>query len=291
MSLSPVSLGLVLTAALCHACWNLALKRIGQPRLGFIGMMSIAEALMWLPLALLFIEPTVLLSATALIAMGGSAALHIVYFWLLTSAYGRGDLGVAYPIARATGPLLTAVFAVLVLGERPTMTELLGALGIVLGSAVVGLSTAKSLRSQDWGRSITLALLCGLTIAAYTVWDQQAVKAWALPVIGFYWGQLLIRAAMCLPWMIRDRVHLGGWIQRDWRWILLIAVLSPLAYQLVLYAMTMAPLSLVAPLRETSILFAVMLGALVLKETDLRRRLFGALLMLVGLALVTLARV
>jgi drug/metabolite transporter (DMT)-like permease len=287
MNLSPLALSLVLAAALCHACWNLALKRIGQPRLGFIGLMSVVETLIWLPLALVVLDPSIFLSPLAWLAMFGSAALHIVYFWLLTSAYGRGDLGVAYPIARATGPLLSAIFAILILGERPSPIELIGALAIIAGSLVVGFSTAKSMRSADWSKSIGLALLCGLTITAYTVWDQQSVKAWALPVVGFYWGQLLVRAALCTPWMVRDRHLMVGWVQRDWRWILVIGVLSPLAYQMVLYAMTMAPLSLVAPLRESSILFAIVLGAIFLGETDLRRRLSGALLMLAGLTIIT----
>ncbi len=193
----------------------------------------------------------------------------------------------AYPIARATGPLLSAIFAILILGERPSPIELLGALAIIAGSLVVGFSTAKPMRSTNWSQGIGLALLCGLTIAAYTVWDQQSVKAWALPVVGFYWGQLLVRAALCTPWMIRDRYLMAGWVRRDWRWILVIGVLSPLAYQMVLYAMTLAPLSLVAPLRESSILFAIVLGALFLGETDLRRRLLGALLMLAGLTIIT----
>jgi drug/metabolite transporter (DMT)-like permease len=287
MNLSPLALGLVLTAALCHACWNLALKRIGQPRLGFIGLMSVVETLIWLPLALLVVDTAIFLSPLAWLAMCGSAALHIVYFWLLTSAYGRGDLGVAYPIARATGPLLSAIFAILILGERPSPIELLGALAIIAGSLVVGFSTAKSMRSTNWSKGIGLALLCGLTIAAYTVWDRQSVRAWAMPVVGFYWGQLLVRAALCTPWMISDRRLMAGWVRQDWRWILLIGVLSPLAYQMVLYAMTLAPLSLVAPLRESSILFAIVLGALFLGETDLRRRLLGALLMLAGLTIIT----
>lgn len=148
----------------------------------------------------------------------------------------------------------------------------MGALAIIAGSLTVGFSTTKSMRSANWSKGIGLALLCGLTIAAYTIWDQQSVKAWALPVVGFYWGQLLVRAALCMPWMIRDRRLMAGWVQRDWRWILVIGVLSPLAYQMILYAMTLAPLSLVAPLRESSILFAIVLGALFLGETDFRRR-------------------
>lgn len=164
----------------------------------------------------------------------------------------------------------------------------MGACAIIVGSILIGFSQGRQLSRLDWWRGIRLALLCGTTIAAYTVWDQQAVKHWALPVLAFYWGQLVVRAAVCMPWMIKDRHKLRTDCSRQWKGLLVIAVLSPLAYQLVLLAMTMAPLSLVAPLRETSILFAIILGSLFLKERNTGRRLAGAACMVLGLGLITL---
>lgn len=288
MNLSPLALGLVLTAALCHACWNLLLKKSGSTSLGFVGLLASIETLVWLPVAFFASDLTRVLTPMGLLAIAVSAVLHIAYFWLLTGAYGKSDLGVAYPIARATGPLLSGLFAIVVLMERPRPEEWIGACAIIIGSVLIGFSQGRQLSGTDWWRGIRLALLCGSTIAAYTIWDQQAVKHWELPVLAFYWGQLVVRAALCMPWMVRDGHKLRADFSRQWRGLLGIAVLSPLAYQLVLWAMTMAPLSLVAPLRETSILFAIILGSLFLKERSTGRRLTGAACMVLGLGLITL---
>ena len=288
MSEASLAFTLVLTAALCHAGWNLVLKKSGSTSLGFVGLLASIETLVWLPIALLASDVASVLTPIGLLAIAVSAVLHIAYFWLLTSAYGKSDLGVAYPIARATGPFLAGLFAIVVLMERPRTEEWIGACAIIIGSILIGFSQGRQLSRLDWWRGIRLALLCGTTIAAYTVWDQQAVKNWELPVLAFYWGQLVVRAAMCMPWMLKDRYSLKADFNRQWKGLLVIAVLSPLAYQLVLLAMTMAPLSLVAPLRETSILFAIILGSLFLKERNTDRRLAGAACMVVGLGLMTL---
>lgn len=288
MDLSSPALALVLAAALCHATWNLVLKKTGSTSLGFVGLLASIETLVWLPIAFIASDLSPILTPVGLIAITVSAVLHIAYFWLLTGAYGQSDLGVAYPIARATGPFLSGLFAIIVLMERPRPEEWLGACAIIVGSLLIGFSQGRQLSRADWWRGMRLALLCGTTIAAYTVWDQQAVKNWGLPVLSFYWGQLIIRAALCMPWMIKERHQLGANLRQQWRGLLVIAVLSPLAYQLVLFAMTMAPLSLVAPLRETSILFAILLGSLFLKERNTGRRLLGAGCMVLGLALITL---
>jgi drug/metabolite transporter (DMT)-like permease len=288
MDNTPLAFTLVLAAALCHACWNLLLKKSGSASLGFVGLLASIETLVWLPIAFFASDLTSILTPVGLLAIAVSAMLHIAYFWLLTSAYGKSDLGVAYPIARATGPFLSGLFAIVVLLERPRTEEWIGACAIIVGSILIGFSQGRQLSRLDWWRGIRLALLCGTTIAAYTVWDQQAVKHWALPVLAFYWGQLVVRAALCMPWMIKDRQKLRAECGRQWKGLLVIAVLSPLAYQLVLLAMTMAPLSLVAPLRETSILFAIILGSLFLKERNTGRRLAGAVCMVLGLGLITL---
>jgi drug/metabolite transporter (DMT)-like permease len=288
MSDSSLAFALVLTAALCHAIWNLVLKKAGNSSLGFVGLLASIETLVWLPIAFFASDLAAILTPAGLIAILISAVLHIAYFWLLTGAYGQSDLGVAYPIARATGPFLSGLFAIVVLLERPRPEEWFGACAIIVGSLLIGFSQGRQLSRADWWRGMRLALLCGATIAAYTVWDQQAVKHWGLPVLAFYWGQLVVRAAICMPWVIKDSKRLRSDLAQQWRSLLLIAVFSPLAYQLVLKAMTLAPLSLVAPLRETSILFAILLGSLFLKERNTGRRLLGAGCMVLGLALITL---
>jgi drug/metabolite transporter (DMT)-like permease len=287
MELSSTAVALVLSAALCHALWNLALKKVGNPSIGFVGMIATLETLVWIPAVLLAANLDRILTIKGLLAVTVSALLHIAYFWLLAGAYKKNDLGIAYPIARATGPLLSGIFAIVVLLERPSSTEIFGAITIICGSLFIGLSQGKTIAAESiWG-NVRLAVFCGVAIAAYTVWDQHAVSTWELPVVAFYWGQLLVRAVVCSPWFLRDKNNLGQQFKTHWKSLLAIAILSPLAYQLVLQAMTIAPLSLVAPLRETSILFAIILGSLFLKEQNTGRRMFGAGLMLVGLITLT----
>jgi drug/metabolite transporter (DMT)-like permease len=135
-------------------------------------------------------------------------------------------------------------------------------------------------------QGIGFAVLCGSMIAIYTVLDQQSVTALGVPVMLFYWGSILMRVALTLPSLWIDRRAVCLWARQDLKVLLIVAVLSPLAYMLVLYAMKLAPLSLVAPAREISILLGVIAGAKLLEEGRLVARLGAASLMVVGISLL-----
>jgi len=285
--LPTLALALVLAAAVCHAGWNIALKKAHGNGLSFFALVGIVEILVW-ALPVWWLLPDVRhFDGRWLIAMLGSAIVHIAYFWLLLRAYKSSDLSLAYPLARATGPLLSVLAAIFFLGETPTSAALVGAILIICGSIWIGVSGSKSSAlGPAQLRGIGFALLCGSMIAIYTVWDQQSVTTIGVPVMLFYWGSIVMRVVLTVPALWFDRAAVVTWARQDVKVLLAVGVLSPLAYMLVLFAMTLAPLSLVAPAREISILLGVIAGAKLLQEGQMLSRLGAAGLMVMGITLL-----
>lgn len=279
------ALALVLTSALIHAGWNFLLKKSG----GGPGLITAACLL-----SLAAYAPVVAAAAwlqhyqfspVHLALMCASGIVHTTYFLLLDRAYrSGGDLSIVYPLARATGPLLTILVAVLVLGERPGPTAIAGAV-LVVASALLLTGNPFAWHKSQARQAVGFALLTGFTISLYTIFDKAAVAAWLIPPLVFDWGCNFVRSAALVPFTQR---RWPGAIGRAWReqrrTVVAIALLSPLSYIFVLTAMVFTPVSLVAPAREVSILFAALLGAHFLKEGDLPRRLVAAAGMALGIA-------
>ena len=284
----PVSaLCLVLVAALLHAVWNVAAKKAGGNH-HFVLIGALLIVVLWAPLGIWAAVPV--LAGWGWREWGlvlASGLTHLLYFNVLLKGYRVADLTVVYPVARGSGPLLSALLAVLLLGEALGILGLLGVAGICGGIWLIagGPSLWQKVRSgaaEDaaararvraglaWGAAT------GALIAAYTVIDGYSVKVVLIsPILVDYFGNLL-RIPFMLPACWRDR---SGWApawRSQWRHALVMAVLSPLAYVLVLYAAQMAPLSHVAPAREVSMLFAALIGGRLLGEADRGWRLLGA---------------
>jgi len=283
--LSALALGLVLFAAFVHASWNFLLKRSG----GGPGVVTAASAIslvIYLPITGVAVwVQDYRFHPIHLALMLVSGAIHGAYFLLLDRAYrSSGDLSIVYPLARASGPLITIVVAIAVLGERPGPLALAGA--VLIGASAILLAGNPLSWHRGSGRhAIGFAILTGCTIAGYTVWDKASVAGWLLPPLLYDWGCNAFRAALLVPWT-RARAPGAAW--RAWReqrgTVLAIAVMSPLAYILVLTAMVFTPVSLVAPAREVSILFAALMGAHLLREGDATRRLVAAAGMALGIS-------
>ena len=277
------ALALVITAAILHASWNYLLKKCGGG-IGVLALSAIVATTALTPFSLyLIFANDVDFTPLNLVAIVGGGVLHLIYFLLLDRAYrSGGDLSVVYPLARATGPLLTIIVATLIFGERMSALALGGAVLIGISALLLTGNPAK-LFSKNAGAGVGFALLCGCMIASYTVWDKQAVAVLLIPPVVFDWGANLSRIAMLTPLAMRRE---PGAISRAWnehrKTVIAIGVLSPLSYILVLTAMVFTPVSYVAPARELSILFAALLGAHVLKEGDAARRTIAALGMVLG---------
>ena len=285
----PLSaLALILIAAFCHATWNLILKRSRGGGILFFWLVAWIESLVYAPVAVFFFfQLGYTPDARAIVMMLGSALIHVAYFVFLDRGYRTGDLSVVYPLARASGPLLTIVAAIFFLGEQPAPVALGGAL--MIGTGAVLLSGNPLDMFKRGGQGIGFALATGAMIAIYTVWDRQAVVAFLIPPVIFYWGSIVLRLAVTTPVALRHMEAVKALWASDRRAIFMVAVLSPLSYCLALFAMKMAPLSYVAPARETSILIAALYGTHFLKEGDVARRLSAAALMVLGLTGIALA--
>ena len=284
--MTGLALGLVLASAFVHASWNFLLKKSGGGA-GLITAASVASLAIYAPIAAaaLWIQGGYPFQPVHLAMMAGSGLIHTAYFLLLDRAYrSGGDLSIVYPLARATGPLLTIVVAIALLGERPGPVALAGA--VLIGvSALVLTGNPFAWHRSDARHAVGFALLTGCTIAVYTVWDKTSVAAFLIPPLLYDWGTNAFRVMVLLPIARRQA---PGAIARAWNerrgTVVAIALLSPLGYILVLIAMVFTPVSLVAPAREVSILFAALMGAHLLREGDLARRVVAAAGMALGIA-------
>ena len=279
--MTPAALGLVLGAAFIHATWNLLAKRVGGGP-AFVWLFGSVSSLLYAPLAaavVFVVRPHI--GAMQLIFIVGTAVLHLVYFLMLQGGYRLGDLSLVYPLARGTGPMLSSAAAIVFFGERPTPLAIAGTLLVGMGIFLLAGNPA-ALRGAGARRAVGFAVLTGATIAAYTLWDKRAVSVLGIPPVLLDWGSNLGRTVLVAPVALARfdavravwRAHRGE--------VILVALLTPMAYILVLTALVFTPVSYVAPAREISILVGTAMGARLLAEGDARRRMFAAGAMVLG---------
>ena len=283
---------LVVIAALLHATWNLAAKQAGASGLVFIWWVSSLSVLMWAAPALaLYGESIAWLPVEVWYAVAASSAIHVLYFAALLQAYRVADLSVVYPVARGSGPLLAALVALPLLGEQLSLGAAAGLALVVGGTLTIaggdrllrGAGDTASIRGVAWGA------LTGVTIAAYTLNDGYAVRYLGVPPLLYDWLAILGRVVLLAPfaWMARER--LPEILRANLRIAAVMSLLAPASYILPLWAMTLAPVSRVAPARELSLLVAALFGAKLLGEPDMWRRLAGAGLIACGVAALSLS--
>jgi drug/metabolite transporter (DMT)-like permease len=285
--MSGLALCLILISALFHATWNYISKKVcGGPI--FIWMFSGIATLIYLPFMLYtLVSSKIDWGLPSLLIILCSACLHLTYFILLDKGYKIGDLSVIYPLARGTGPLLSLVIAVSFLKERPTLLAICGALFIVIGTVIIA-GNSFTLSGPNSRNSILYALLCGVSIASYTISDKLAVSTLMIPPLLMDWCTNFGRFLLLTPYASNKRNQVKELWTRHKRETTAVAVLSPLAYILVLTAMVFSPVSYIAPAREISILIGTIMGVKLLSEGSMRIRLAGAAMMVAGLAALSL---
>ena len=275
-------------AGLIHACWNIAAKKAGgDARFSFFS--SVWMALIWAPMGLWAGWSVVprwgLLDWAFILA---SAVLHVVYFIVLLRGYRKADLTVVYPLARGSGPLLSSMVAIVLLGEQISALGVAGIAGVLAGVFLIaggpGLWRAAHdpHQQQRVCKGMVYGRVTGAFIASYTVLDGYAVKVLLMsPILLDYMGNF-VRMGLLLPVVLRDRPAARAlWLQQR-RYAFIVGAISPVSYVLVLYAMQTAPLSHVAPAREVSMLFAALIGGHLLGEGDRAVRLAGAACIVAG---------
>ena len=277
------ALALVLGAAVLHATWNFLAKRSAGAGAPFVWLVDVGSAALWTPVAVIAIavsSPTFGWAGVGLAV--GSAVLHVGYFLFLQLGYRLGDLSTVYPVARGVGPLLATAGGILLFGERPGPVGLLGVALVAGGVLVLARSGARSAAATGQASGVGAGLLTGLFIAAYTLWDANAVADVAISPLLYGWATAIGETIILSP------VAITGWpaVREAWRHyhreVLAVSVLAPLAYLLVLIALTEAPVSAVAPTRELSIVIGVVLGGRLLKETDAVLRVIAAAAVVMG---------
>jgi drug/metabolite transporter (DMT)-like permease len=282
---SLAALILVVCAAGLHAGWN-AIAKQGRDPVVFLWLATVASAMVLLPIGLWFLLP-VGLPAGALPFVAATIALHALYFYALGRAYGSGAYSLVYPVARGLGVALVPIVALLLLDERLSP---LGSAGIVL--VVAGIVTLHRLPVGGAAHPATLAALLwpvitGLTIASYSLVDKAGVAR--LNPVPY---MLLLEGGCALLGLPLIRLRRDA-VRRElaaWPTIVLAAVMSALAYTLVLFAFRISKTGYVVASRELSIVLSAVIGSLWLREGRLGPRLAGASIVLAGVACIALAR-
>jgi len=323
---SPTAIALILVAALAHATWNLLSKQASAAgAVSFIWLVSAAATGGYAPviaIAVIIGQPR--LTGPCWLFMAGTGLLQAGYFLFLQNGYRLGDLSLVYPVGRGTGALLAALAGVVILGERPGPVAVAGigcvVAGIILialpgatgstaparaapgiaapGSAALGSAApgsaaparaavgARARKGPSMAGPTAFALLTGTFIASYTLWDKFAVTSLRTPPLLQGYAAFPVMALLFAPLARRA----GGRTALVWRayraQVIGAAVLAPLAYILVLIALSFTAVSAVAPAREVSVLFGVLLGRRLLGEGSLPRRLAAAAAIVAGIVAI-----
>ena len=275
--MSGLAAGLIALSAVLHACWNFAARKVSGD-LGAIWLGLTLACLVALPVAALIGGAW----KPALPFMAASGAVQAAYFVLLAKAYETGEVGVVYPVARGTGVLGTAVLASALLGERAGPGPLAGIACVVLG--VFALARASH---QGSAKALPYALATGATISVYSLLDKRGV-ALANPFL-YISGLFFIYILLLTPYMLAFKKRE---LRRAWRERRPAAVFIGLSafstYLLVLFAFRLAPVSLIVPFRELSVVIGAILGAVFLREAWSARKTVGLAAVAAGLILIKL---
>lgn len=275
----PLALALALGAAVLHASWNLALARSRDPQLA-TALAVLIGSLVLLPVALLRwdVRP----EAWPFVALSG--ALELVYFVFLAAAYRRADLSLVYPVSRGAAPVLVLIVSVLALGAQTSAGQVAGVVLVAAGVLLVrGLGT---IQRHEAGQ-IGLALFVGGLIASYTLVDKEGLR-FADPIT--YLVLILLPAAVAYT-LVLGRLRGRTAIRESLGVVTAIGGVAIVgAYGLVLVALTLAPAAAVSATRESSVVIATLLAGPVLGEVVGPRRLAGAVVVVVGVATLALAR-
>jgi drug/metabolite transporter (DMT)-like permease len=261
--MSPAVVGLVLFAAALHATWN-AVLRSGADRLWSVTVMSFATTVVAIPFAVVLPLPASPSWPYLLL----SSCLQVGYSVFLVYAYGQGELGRVYPIVRGSVPLLVTLGGFLLAGQHPSAVSLLGVVLVALGIMSLALG-----RRRATAKSVVLAFITGLFVASYVTADGIGVRLAGDPRAYAAWIFLIYGALMPTTFMaVRGRLALDV-LSAETLKALAGGVISLIAYVAVILALALGPIGPISALRETSVIFAVLIGRIFLGEALTMRRL------------------
>ena len=319
--MSPAAIALIGIAAIAHATWNLFSKQASTTgAVYFVWLLGAGASVVYCPVvavAAALGHPH--LTGLNWLFLVGTGVIQSGYFLFLQFGYSLGDLSVMYPVGRGAGATLAAIAGIVLLGERPHLLAILGIAAIIGGVVVIGLpgpAAAAAPTAASSGppaaaptaassgppaaaptvrrtaapplRAIAFALTTGVFIASYTVWDKYAVSDLRTPPILQGYACFPVMMVAFAPFVLRDRTRLTNFWRSFRKQVLGAVLLVPLAYMLVLTALRFTAVSAIAPAREVSVLFGVLLGGRLLGEDGLARRMAAATAIVAGIIAIAI---
>ncbi len=277
--MSLIIFAVVMFAALLHASWNAIVKAAGDK---FLTTIMVTACAAGLSAALLpFLTPPAPASWPFAAA---SALFQLAYFLLIARTYEIADMSQTYPLMRGTAPLIVAVVSVSRMGDVLSPIAWVGVAGICLGILSIALGNSPKDRS-----GVYLALINALVIASYTLVDGLGVRRSGAPAAYTLWVFLLTGLPFIVWALSTRRSRFLAYFGRHWRLGIAGGVGTTASYGLALWAMTLAPVAIVAAMRETSILFGTLIAGLVLREPVGPRRVISACIIACGAGILRLA--
>lgn len=285
------SLLLVVLASFIHASWNLLSKRAASVGPVFVFAYNLIACIAYAPWVLYVLREgdTVAWTRIGVVFLVLSGLIHLAYSLCLQRGYQVADLSVVYPIARGTGPLLSTLGAFFILGESPSWQGVAGLLLVVAGIGLIATQGDLSAFRRPGGQAgVRWGTATGGLIASYTVVDAYVVKVLGIAPVVLDWFSNLLRFFLLAPIVVANpRAAIEA--MRGYWWLAIgVGLLSPLSYILVLAALNSgAPLSLVAPMREMSMMVGALLGMVILREKVGLGRLAGCATLIAGVILLS----
>ena len=284
------SLLLIVLASLIHATWNLLAKQASSVGPTFVFFYNVVSCVAYAPWVVYLLANGAVIWNPAVIGwMVLSGLIHLAYSLCLQRGYQRAEFSVVYPVARGTGPMLATVGAILVLGENPTSQVLIGMLAVVAGIGLIATQGDLAAFRRPGGQTgVRWGTATGGLIAAYTVVDAYSVKQVGIAPVVLDWFANLLRFFLLAPIVIANPKRAREKMRGFWWLALGVGLLSPLSYILVLAALDLgAPLSIVAPMREMSMMIGALMGMVVLHERVGPWRLVGCAVLIAGVILLS----
>jgi drug/metabolite transporter (DMT)-like permease len=279
--LDPLIIGLILTSAIIHATWNALVKSDSDRLVTFAVVMGAGSVI-----GLAFAPFVEIPRAEAWPWLIASVIVHCFYYYFLLQAYAHGDLSFVYPIARGLGPLLVAVFSGTLLAEHLSFHEAIGVLLVSVG--IAGVSFGHGLpRGLDF-RATAFAVLTGLTIAGYTVIDGSGARISGDPLAYIVWLNICEGPWVLVVALAQRRGRVVSHLRLHWWRGVVGGIIATVGYGIAIWALSLGAMAHVAAIRETSVLFAALMGTFLLGESFGRRRIAAAALVVVGLLTMNL---
>ncbi len=280
--MTTVVFAAVLFAALCHASWNALIKVALDPL--STTTLILCGATVFALAAIPFVP---LPAPAAWPYLAASSVIHLLYFGSLAEAYRTGDLGQVYPIARGAAPLMTAVAGTLIVGEHLSLLAWGGIIALALGVLMLSLKGGRDLAKLDT-RAVGFALFTAVTICAYTIVDGVGARLSGHAVSYVLWGFVWICVLLVPYALYRNGRTLFSDAMQFWPRGLAGGALQVVSYGVALWAMTLAPIAIIASLRETSVLFVTLIAVVLLGEPFRMIRIAAAVLIVAGLVAIRL---